>query len=591
MMNDKFEICYLIYKNNEVNQRDIAQILDFALGKVNKLLKELESDEFVIKENGYRLTSKGNYFLESHRVDNAIIMAAGFGSRFVPITYETPKGLLEVHGEVMIERQIKQLHEVGIKDITIIVGYLKEKFEYLTDKFGVKLLYNSEYSVKNNISSIYYAKDILKNSYVLTSDIYMTKNLYRPYEAYSFYAAEYFEGPTEEWSLESNRTGLITKIVETGGSDIWAMYGPAFFKNDFSSRISNLIDGYYNVKACAQWYWEDVLMRHLNELEMFIKKYPDGTILEFESLEELRIYDDSYYSYSKSEILNTIEKVFEVEQKNITDIRTLKEGATNDSFIFTVNKEKYVFRAPGKATEKLINREQEAAVYSALKGSDICDEVVYLNSKNGFKISKYISSARTLDPHNEVEVTQALSLLRQLHNSNIKVDHDFNIFSRIEQYLEYCKQADAILFNDFEEVVGLITEVKNILENIQRPSVLIHVDPVPVNYLLSNDTIKLIDWEYSGMGDPILDLAMFSVYSGYDENTSMALLKNYLVREETLEERIVLFSYMSLSGFLWALWTQLKQADGEDFGTYGIEQYQYARNYAREVKKLIGKIF
>lgn len=189
----------------------------------------------------------------------------------------------------MIERQIKQLHEVGFTDITIIVGYLKEEFEYLTDKFGVKLLYNSEYSVKNNISSIYYAKDISKNSYVLTSDIYMTKNLYRSFEAFSFYAAEYFEGPTEEWSLESNRTGLINKIVETGGSDIWAMYGPSLFKKDFSSKISKLIDGYYNVKACAQWYWEDVLMRHLNELEMYIKKYPDGTIFEFESLEELRV--------------------------------------------------------------------------------------------------------------------------------------------------------------------------------------------------------------------------------------------------------------------------------------------------------------
>lgn len=187
-----------------------------------------------------------------------------------------------------------------------------------------------------------------------------------------------------------------------------------------------------------------------------------------------------------------------------------------------------------------------------------------------------------------MEVRQALSLLRQFHNSNSKVDHDFNIFSRIEQYLKYCKQVDAILFNDFEEVLGLITDVKNTLKNIQRPSVLIHVDPVPVNYLLSNDSIKLIDLEYSGMGDPILDLAMFCVYSGYDENSSMALLNNYLGREETYEECIVLFSYMSLFGFLWALWTQLKQAKGEDFGTYGIEQYQYARNYAREVKKLIG---
>lgn len=138
MMNDKFEICYLIYKDQNLNQRAIAHKLDFALGKVNKLIKELETELMIINEDGYHLTEVGMAFLESHRVDNAIIMAAGFGSRFVPITYDTPKGLLEVHGEVVIERQIKQLHEAEIFDITIVVGYLKEKFEYLTDKFGEK---------------------------------------------------------------------------------------------------------------------------------------------------------------------------------------------------------------------------------------------------------------------------------------------------------------------------------------------------------------------------------------------------------------------------------------------------------------------
>lgn len=355
MMNDKFEICYLIYKDQNLNQRAIAHKLDFALGKVNKLIKELETELMIINEDGYHLTEVGTVFLESHRVDNAIIMAAGFGSRFVPITYDTPKGLLEVHGEVMIERQIKQLHEAEIFDITIVVGYLKEKFEYLTDKFGVKILYNPEYSIKNNISSIYYAKDILKNSYILTSDIYMTENLYRPFEGYSFYAAEYFEGQTEEWVLETNKAGLINKIVETGGSDVWAMYGPAFYKQEFSQTISALIDRYYGIKACAQWYWEDVLMSHLDVLPMFIKRYPDGTILEFESLEELRVYDPSYMTYSKSEILDTISNVFNIEQKDISNIQTLKEGITNDSFLFSLNGEKYVFRAPDKGTDLLIS--------------------------------------------------------------------------------------------------------------------------------------------------------------------------------------------------------------------------------------------
>lgn len=190
--------------------------------------------------------------------------------------------------------------------------------------------------------------------------------------------------------LETNKAGLINKIVETGGSDVWAMYGPAFYKQEFSQTISALIDRYYGVKACAQSYWEDVLMRHLDVLPMFIKRYPDGTILEFESLEELRVYDSSYMTYSKSEILDTISNVFNIEQKDISDIQTLKEGMTNDSFLFSLNGEKYVFRAPGKGTDLLFCRKQESKVYEAIKSLKISDELVYLNPDNGYKISKYI---------------------------------------------------------------------------------------------------------------------------------------------------------------------------------------------------------
>ena len=284
--------------------------------------------------------------------------------------------------------------------------------------------------------------------------------------------------------------------------------------------------------------------------------------------------------------MNTICSVFKVDQKAITDIRTLKEGMTNDSFIFTVNGNQYVFRSPGNGTELLINRTQEASVYDALIGSGISDEVIYLNPENGYKISKYIINARNLDPNNNLEVSQGINLIRELHSLDLKVSHDFNIFERIEEYLNYCNEANAILFSDFDEVSKLINQVKDVLSIISRPKVLAHVDSVPVNFMLSDKSIQLIDWEYSGMGDPLIDLAMFVVYSGYSEERSIELLREYLGRKETEDELIVLFSYIALAGYLWSLWTQLKQAEGQDFGTYGIEQYQYARSYARKVIKL-----
>ena len=140
-------ICRSFYENPDVTQRELASILNLSLGTVNKLLGDCLEEAFLMTDEDtgkYLLTEQGLKYLEQFKVDGAVITAAGFGSRFVPLTFETPKGLLEVFGERMIERQIKQLHEAGITDITIIVGYLKEKFEYLIDKYQVKLLYNPE---------------------------------------------------------------------------------------------------------------------------------------------------------------------------------------------------------------------------------------------------------------------------------------------------------------------------------------------------------------------------------------------------------------------------------------------------------------
>ena len=151
-------LCRNIYENNKMTQRELAAAMDISLGTCNHLVKEgLDQELFSFDpvDGSYSLLKGGVDLLRNYRMDSAVILAAGFGSRFVPLTFETPKGLLEVYGERMIERQIKQLHEAGVTDITIVVGYLKEKFEYLIDKFGVKLLYNPEYHNKNTLTTLY----------------------------------------------------------------------------------------------------------------------------------------------------------------------------------------------------------------------------------------------------------------------------------------------------------------------------------------------------------------------------------------------------------------------------------------------------
>ena len=164
-----FQIIKLMKEKPSISQRDIAKELKISLAYVNKILFDMEQNGFLTGDGmplfrKKHLTDFALQEFENCRVDNAIIMAAGFGSRFVPLTYAIPKGLLEVFGERMIERQIEQLHAAGVTDITVVVGYLKDSFEYLIDKYGVSLVYNPDFKEKNNLSTLYHVKDKLKNT-------------------------------------------------------------------------------------------------------------------------------------------------------------------------------------------------------------------------------------------------------------------------------------------------------------------------------------------------------------------------------------------------------------------------------------------
>ena len=159
------DILNTLYLEPFINQRFLAELSGHSLGIVNRSLKELERAGYI--DDQIRLTEKARKEFDAKKPKNAIILAAGFGMRMVPINTETPKGLLEVNGETLIERTIKQLHEVGIHEIYIVVGFMKEQYEYLIDEYGVELVVNEEYATKNNQHSLNLAREHLSNSYII----------------------------------------------------------------------------------------------------------------------------------------------------------------------------------------------------------------------------------------------------------------------------------------------------------------------------------------------------------------------------------------------------------------------------------------
>lgn len=276
-------------------------------------------------------------------VDNAVIMAAGYSSRFAPLSYERPKALIRVRGEILIERQIKQLRQAGIKDIIIVVGYKKEQFYYLKDKFDVTIVENHEFNIRNNNSSIYVVKDFLKNSYICSADNFFPESPFESEVDEAYYSAIYAEGKTNEWCLDLDDNDYI-KGVTIGGKDSWYMLGHVFWTEEFSNKFIEILNEIYNLDETKDKLWEKIYMEHLDKLKLKIRRYNQNQIYEFDSLDELREFDDSYKRDSGSQVLKKIAKRLGCHEANIKKIFPIKHANDDvEGFSFVVNDMTYSY--------------------------------------------------------------------------------------------------------------------------------------------------------------------------------------------------------------------------------------------------------
>ena len=243
----------LLKVNSEpfVNQRVLAESCGYSLGAINQSLKELVNDGFVTKQ--MKLTQEGKDLLRTNKPRNAIILAAGFGMRSVPINLYTPKPLLKLNGECLIERLIRQLHDVGVNDITVVVGFMKDSFEYLIDEYGVKLVYNSDYMRKHNLSSLNLVVDDISNTYIMPSDIWCRNNPFNDNELYSWYMVADMAYASS--NVRVNRKSDLVKVASNGN----ALVGICYLNEEKAGEVRNKVKKYSSLKEYDDKFWEEAL--------------------------------------------------------------------------------------------------------------------------------------------------------------------------------------------------------------------------------------------------------------------------------------------------------------------------------------------
>lgn len=584
----EFEVLrFLCESHGNITQRLIAEETKLSLGAVNKIIARLKQAEY-ITEN-YNVTENGINVMEPYKVKNAIILAAGMSSRFIPVSYEIPKGLISVKGDIMIERIIEQLKAAGIQEIVVVIGYKMEKFFYLRNKYDVKLVVNNEFASKNTHSSVYVARDYLSNTYICCSDNYYPKNMFHRYEYRAFYCSVYIPGISYvERAFQFDNNGLIYDTNKPSNNQ-WVMYGHAYFDINFTNKFKPILEDYFGRPGIEYMYWETIYAENVNELPMWIRQCDNTEILEFDSMEELKQFDRNYIYNNKVKVFENICNVLHCDISDIEDIETIKKGLNNQSFKFICKGDSYIYRHPGVNASTVIDRHKEALSLKAAKELNVDDSFICIDENEGWKISKFISTTDTFDFHNIKHIELLAKKLKALHSSAVSVGFGFNYQKEAEKIIDIEKNFDTIKYNKSLLEKNSMQPIFDYLSKDKWQVSLCHNDIYEPNLLVSGDNLCLIDWEFAGDADIGFDICkLFSVINPpYDEIDKWVY--PYFNRQITDDEKLHLISCAAVIYYYWFVWGGFAEKNNEGVSAYLLDWYDKMNGYREMALKLINQ--
>lgn len=580
------EILKMLLESPYVDKQLISDLSGNPMGVVDRCVRSLTDGGYI--DSAMQITNKGRDYIRRSTPRNAIILAAGSGLRMIPINTLYTKGMLEVSGTPLIERLIRQLKAAGITEIHIVVGFMKEEYESLSEKHNVHIIPNRYYRERDSLYSLSLASDYIGNSYILPCDLWCRINPFSRNEMYSWYMVSEI---VDDESFVRVDTQLNLRVAEKDSAGN-SMMGIAYISDSDAEYVRDRLDELNSDPENYKLSWENCLVQD-DHMITYARNVRSCDMIDVNTYEQLRGIDEQS-SQLKSYSIAIIMSALGIKERDITEITIMKKGMTNRSFMFTAKNKRYIMRIPGEGTNKMINRRQEAMVYDTIKGKNICDEVAYINPDNGYKITRFIENARTCDPNSIDDVKRCIEKMRWFHNMNLQVSNSFDIYRQIEFY-QSLWQHDKSFYEDYRITKSNVHLLKSFIDSQPKDNCLSHIDSVHDNYLLSEDEfgnvqVRIIDWEFAGMHDPHIDIAMFCVHALYDRQQIDRIIDMYFRDNCTPEVRAKIYCYISVCGLLRSNWCEYKHDMGTDMGEYSRKQYQYATEYYKIAMDAIAEL-
>lgn len=534
--------------------------------EVEEMMVSLEQKRYLC--NGV-VTESALQEIEPYRVNNAIILAAGGADISAKSVYSMPKGLFVKNGETLIERQIRQLKEAGIKDITVVIAYKQELYFFLQDKWGVNLEINPDLK-KNNIFSLYTARKYLSSTYICNCDNYFEQSPFSQYEYNAFHASVDKEDARNELLVKTNQSGRILGVY-SGAKSGECIYGHAYFDPAFSARFVKFLEAEIEDFRVTAMFWEEFVSKHVDDLDMYIHKYPADVVFEFDEIQQIQNIDGLFLNSVSGRINEKICDVLQCTEDEIVDIVILEKGLTNILFTFVVRGERYIFRYPGDSSAFFIYRKNECVAQKLAAKAHADDTYVYID-ETGVKISKFRENCKNLTGiyYEDIELMKAVARkIRAFHEVGYDMpdwqEYDYDPVYQCERLFTEASKMKGDLFKVFEKEWALVRKLQKYADMDGVKHTMCHNDINGDNVLLTDTTLDIIDWEFAGYNDPGYDFGRVIAGLTYevDEPKILDILEAYFGRPATEMEHLHWMAYTALHNWYYVGWALYKESINE----------------------------